>query len=143
MFIRWIGSLSRRLCESGATSTATTLILFGILSFAFTVVSGISNLLFRNFQLQPLHLLRGNLNLGRAHYYHDDGLLEVNLRSKHPIFELIARSQKLWDKKTRRASKTLDQAVDEYVRRYRRLPPLHFDVWFVLSYNPFVFPSWC
>ena len=64
-----------------------------------------------------------------AHVYRPDGILEVNLNGSHPILELIEKSQEEWDAKLRRASKTLDEAVDEYYRRYKRLPPTNFDKW--------------
>ena len=66
--------------------------------------------------------------LGR-HRYRPDGLLEVNEQGPHPIYELIARAEKEWEGKLARASKTLEQAVTEYRKRYNRLPPKGFDLW--------------
>jgi len=47
----------------------------------------------------------------------------------HPIYELISRAEKEWQGKLDRASKTLDQAVAEYRRRYLRAPPKGFELW--------------
>ncbi|KAF5367754.1 hypothetical protein D9758_009860 [Tetrapyrgos nigripes] len=65
-----------------------------------------------------------------SHHYNPNGLLEVNPRSPtHPILELISRAEKEWDMKHERASKTLEEAVIEYERRYNRPPPVNFDKW--------------
>ena len=69
----------------------------------------------------------------RSHTYRDDGLVEVSPNGSHPIFELIARAESAWETKKRRASATLEEAVEEYVRRYKRNPPLGFDKWYVLK----------
>lgn len=66
-----------------------------------------------------------------SHEYRPDGLLEVNPDGAHPIYELTKRAEVMWNKKLKTASKTLDQAVAEYERRYRRKPPLGFDAWYV------------
>ncbi|GAA94742.1 glycosyltransferase family 90 protein [Mixia osmundae IAM 14324] len=47
----------------------------------------------------------------------------------HPVRELIDRARKDWNQKVARQSKTLEEAVDEYVRRYKRRPPRGFDIW--------------
>jgi len=67
------------------------------------------------------------------HTYTPDGLLVVNLNGSHPIFELMRNSEAAWAEKLARASKTLEEAVAEYRRRYRRAPPLGFDKWSVTS----------
>ena len=73
------------------------------------------------------------------HIYRDDGLLQVNPDAPHPIFNLMERSEAAWNKKLKRASKKLDDAVAEYERRYKRLPPLGFDQWYVLiAFDPIV-----
>ena len=65
-----------------------------------------------------------------THTWLDDGLLSVNPESGvHPILELIERAEKEWKGKLDNASKTLDEAVAEYKRRYGRKPPLGFDDW--------------
>ena len=63
------------------------------------------------------------------HKYRPDGLVEVNEEGVHPIYELISRAEKEWQAKLDRASKTLDEAVAEYRRRYRRAPPKGFELW--------------
>ena len=65
-----------------------------------------------------------------THHYRDDGLVEVNPSGSHPIYELVRKAQKDWDEKIRTASKTLEEAVDEYKRRYKRPPPKGFDDWY-------------
>lgn len=58
-----------------------------------------------------------------------DGLLQVNMEGAHPIFELISRAEKEWEAKLRGASKTFQEVVQEYRRRYKRAPPKGFDLW--------------
>ncbi|KII83965.1 glycosyltransferase family 90 protein [Plicaturopsis crispa FD-325 SS-3] len=65
------------------------------------------------------------------HQYRADGLLTVNPDGAHPIFELTRRNEALWRAKLKRASKTFDQAVREYERRYHRKPPLGFEAWWI------------
>ncbi|KAF8503957.1 hypothetical protein JB92DRAFT_3123198 [Gautieria morchelliformis] len=62
------------------------------------------------------------------HVYRIDGLLDVNPKGKHPILELIDRSENQWKRKLERQSKTLKQAVDEHRRRYKRSPPEGFEI---------------
>ncbi|KAF7328025.1 SPX domain-containing protein [Mycena kentingensis (nom. inval.)] len=63
------------------------------------------------------------------HTFRPNGLLEVNPEAEHPIFALVAHAEAEWAAKLAGASKTLRQAVAEYKRRYGRLPPRGFDVW--------------
>ncbi|GAA5975453.1 hypothetical protein JCM11641_004268 [Rhodosporidiobolus odoratus] len=49
---------------------------------------------------------------------------------RHPIYDLIANATKTWESKVARQSKTLEQAVKEYKRRFGRRPPKGFDDWF-------------
>ncbi|KAF5381740.1 hypothetical protein D9615_005399 [Tricholomella constricta] len=63
------------------------------------------------------------------HTYRDDGILEVNPDGDHPIFELIELATARWKFKLSRASRTLDEAAREYVRRYNKRPPKGFDKW--------------
>jgi hypothetical protein len=65
-----------------------------------------------------------------AHTWRKDGLLEVNMDGRHPIFDLIERAEAEWDAKLRRQSRSLDEAVAEYRRRYGRSPPKGFDRWY-------------
>jgi hypothetical protein len=64
-----------------------------------------------------------------THTWCKDGLLVVNPDGEHPIYELIRNAEAKWADKHRRASKTLEQAVKEYERRYNRQPPIGFDAW--------------
>jgi hypothetical protein len=48
----------------------------------------------------------------------------------HPIEELMERGREQWKSLLKRQSKTIDEAVGEYRRRYGRNPPKGFDVWF-------------
>ncbi|GLB41254.1 putative glycosyltransferase family 90 protein [Lyophyllum shimeji] len=65
----------------------------------------------------------------QEHLYRSDGLLEVNPNGPHPIFELIRNAEAEWDAKLSRSSRTIEEAVAEYERRYKRPPPLGFDAW--------------
>ncbi|GAA5875922.1 hypothetical protein JCM8547_008348 [Rhodosporidiobolus lusitaniae] len=47
----------------------------------------------------------------------------------HPIAHLISRAEEEWDDLLRRQSQTLEQAVEEYERRYGMKPPAGFDAW--------------
>lgn len=51
----------------------------------------------------------------------------------HPIDGLIRDGQRRWQAKLARQSKTLDQAVAEYRRRYGRPPPKGFDHWYAFA----------
>ena len=82
-------------------------------------------------QAQPL----GN------HTITPDGLLIVNPNGPHPIFQLIRDAEAAWEAKHTQASKTLDEAVSEYKRRYRRAPPLGFDKWCV-GYDRLMCHAW-
>ncbi|TFK73367.1 hypothetical protein BDN72DRAFT_814608 [Pluteus cervinus] len=69
--------------------------------------------------------------------YRPDGMVEVNENGPHPIYELIARAERNWNDKVKRASRTLPDAAREYRRRYHRDPPLGFDKWwqYVIDHN--------
>ncbi|BGP24738.1 glycosyltransferase family 90 protein [Rhodotorula toruloides] len=49
---------------------------------------------------------------------------------RHPIHDLIGNATKQWEAKLARQSKTLEEAVREYKRRFGRRPPKGFDDWF-------------
>ena len=68
------------------------------------------------------------------HTYLPNGLLEVNPDAPHPIFALIKDAEAKWEAKLNRASKTLEETVEEYKRRYKRAPPKGFDDWLVLCF---------
>jgi hypothetical protein len=65
----------------------------------------------------------------QPHLFRADGLLEVNPNGRHPIYDLIEGAEGEWSKKLKKQSKSLDEAVAEYRRRYRRAPPKGFDGW--------------
>lgn len=69
----------------------------------------------------------------KPHNYMDNGLVAVNPHGRHPIFDLLTRSQEAWRKKSAKQSTTLWQAAKEYRKRYQRPPPKGFDQWYVLS----------
>lgn len=69
---------------------------------------------------------------GKLHHaYRLDGLMEFVPNGPHPVYELIRVSEKKWKDKLGRASRTLKDAVEEYRRRYQRMPPKGFDKWCV------------
>ncbi|KIO30210.1 glycosyltransferase family 90 protein [Tulasnella calospora MUT 4182] len=63
------------------------------------------------------------------HTYRPDGLVEFVPSGLHPVYELIQVSEKKWRDKLERSSRTLKEAVEEYRRRYHRMPPKDFDKW--------------
>lgn len=68
-----------------------------------------------------------------GHTFHPNGLLLVNPRGRHPIHVLIEQAEKKWRALLKRQSTTLDEAVQEYKRRYKRNPPKGFEAWWVYS----------
>ncbi|KAF9078042.1 hypothetical protein BDP27DRAFT_1310663 [Rhodocollybia butyracea] len=63
------------------------------------------------------------------HQYQSNGLLAVNPKGQHPIYDLIEKSEAAWQAKLQKASRSLPEAVVEYKRRYGRAPPKGFDKW--------------
>ncbi|KAG8896903.1 Glycosyltransferase Family 90 domain containing protein, partial [Tulasnella sp. 417] len=63
------------------------------------------------------------------HTYRLDGLVEFVPNGPHPVYELIRVSEKKWRDKLQRSSRTLKEAVEEYRRRYHRMPPKGFEKW--------------
>ncbi|GAA5985681.1 hypothetical protein JCM10908_007067 [Rhodotorula pacifica] len=55
---------------------------------------------------------------------------DANAYEEHPIHGLIREAKLQWRAKIDRQSKTYDEAVREYKRRYRRNPPPGFDYWY-------------
>ena len=51
----------------------------------------------------------------------------------HPIKNIIAAQRSYFYDLQVRQSRTLDAAIDEYKRRYKRSPPLGFGEWFELA----------
>lgn len=64
-----------------------------------------------------------------GHTFHPNGLLLVNSRGRHPINVLIEDAEKKWDALLKKQSTTLDEATQEYKRRYRRNPPKGWEAW--------------
>lgn len=78
---------------------------------------------------------------GYVNYTSGDGLVRgwtlegrskknVGKRLTHPIEELMRDNKQRWEDLLKRQSKSLEQAVKEYKRRYGRLPPKGFDKWY-------------
>lgn len=65
------------------------------------------------------------------HFFAPTGHLQISndSSSPHPIPLLLALGEKKWEQLLARQSRTLEQAVEEYKRRYHRQPPLGFDIW--------------
>ena len=82
---------------------------------------------------RPLRQPDRPLNVLEEHIWHGDGLLRVNPDGPHPLYQLIQRAESRWAQKQRRASKTLEEAISQYERRYKRSPPPGFEHWFVYS----------
>ncbi|WVF69132.1 hypothetical protein IAT40_003906 [Kwoniella sp. CBS 6097] len=53
----------------------------------------------------------------------------------HPIPVLISLGEKRWEELLSRQSRTLEEAVREYTRRYGRRPPRGFDAWWEFAMN--------
>lgn len=53
----------------------------------------------------------------------------------HPIIHLVRDAQKEFSELKKRQSKSLDEAVKEYRRRYGMPPPPHFDTWYKFAVN--------
>ncbi|BGP16351.1 hypothetical protein JCM10213_004892 [Rhodosporidiobolus nylandii] len=51
----------------------------------------------------------------------------------HPILTLVKRAEQDWNRKVKRQSKTLREAVQEYRRRYKRNPPRGFEKWWAYA----------
>lgn len=49
----------------------------------------------------------------------------------HPILHLMQGAKKQWEEKVKAQSRTLEQAVNTYRRKYGRAPPKGFDKWCV------------
>ncbi|OKL60615.1 hypothetical protein UA08_04187 [Talaromyces atroroseus] len=61
---------------------------------------------------------------------HFETLLQPTTEDSHPIARLINNANADFDAKRARQSRSLEQAVQEYRRRYGMPPPPHFDKWF-------------
>ena len=56
----------------------------------------------------------------QPHVFRSDGLLDVNPNGRYPMYDLIERAEAEWAEKLKRQSKSLDEAVSEYERRYHK-----------------------
>lgn len=66
---------------------------------------------------------------------HFETLLQPTTEDSHPIARLISDANANFDEKRARQSTSLEQAVQEYRRRYGIPPPPHFDKWFYFAKN--------
>lgn len=56
-------------------------------------------------------------------------------QADHPIPQLLSLGERRWEEMAARQSRTLGEAVEEYKRRYSRLPPKGFDLWWDFASN--------
>jgi hypothetical protein len=54
----------------------------------------------------------------------------LSSNGEHPIYELMERAEERWEGLLAGQSKSLEDAVREYRKRYHIPPPLGFDTWF-------------
>ncbi|QRW11842.1 glycosyltransferase family 90 protein [Ceratobasidium sp. AG-Ba] len=64
------------------------------------------------------------------HQLIEGGRLKVTMGGPHPLHALIGDAEAKWNKMLEGQSTTLDEAVEEYQRRYARQPPVGFDKWY-------------
>lgn len=55
----------------------------------------------------------------------------ASLDEPHPIHKLIREGEAKWQSKLDRQSRTMEDAVTEYRRRYHKAPPKGFGLWYV------------
>lgn len=58
-----------------------------------------------------------------------NGLMMAKEGGRHPMLTLIERGKEQWEALNAKQSKTLDEAVQEYRRRYKKNPPKGFKQW--------------
>ncbi|RXK37688.1 hypothetical protein M231_05021 [Tremella mesenterica] len=76
------------------------------------------------------------------HLYSSTGHLLISTKSSHPIPLLLTLGEKRWEELLSRQSRTLGESVREYTRRYGRLPPKGYDLWWEFSMlNELVLPD--
>lgn len=65
------------------------------------------------------------------HFFSPSGHLLISNKesSPHPIPLLLGLGEKRWESLLAKQSQTLGEAVEEYQKRYNRLPPKGFDLW--------------
>lgn len=87
----------------------------------------------------PLHPPPLSHHRHAHHTYSPTGHLLVSSEpdAPHPIPLLLALGEKRWEELLSRQSRTLEEAVTEYQRRYGRRPPKGFDIWweFAMLHN--------
>jgi hypothetical protein len=52
---------------------------------------------------------------------------------QHPVVRLVYNAEQAFNKTLEHQSKSLDEAVAEYRRRYKMPPPPHFDEWYAFA----------
>ncbi|OCF30440.1 hypothetical protein I316_07927 [Kwoniella heveanensis BCC8398] len=62
-------------------------------------------------------------------------IVSDSAEAPHPIPILISLGEKRWEELLSRQSRTLEEAVREYTRRYGRRPPRGFDAWWDFAMN--------
>jgi hypothetical protein len=69
--------------------------------------------------------------MNASHHFSPTGHVVLSDRegSQHPIPSLLLLGEKKWEDMLSRQSRTLEEAVVEYRRRYGRNPPKGFDLW--------------
>lgn len=89
-------------------------------------------------ELDELDLSSSNSGLrsNGSHYYSPSGHVVIadGEDGEHPIPQLLLLGEKRWEDMLARQSRTLEEAVLEYQRRYARNPPRGFDKWYVHSF---------
>jgi hypothetical protein len=64
--------------------------------------------------------------------YHPNGLYYLSQPpplERHPILNLVDKAEQEWASKVAKSSKSLEEAVAEYRRRYHQPPPFGFEKW--------------
>lgn len=84
-------------------------------------------------ELDELDLSSSNSGLrsNDSHYFSPSGHVVIADREdvEHPIPQLLLLGEKRWEDMLSRQSRSLEEAVSEYQRRYARNPPKGFDEW--------------
>lgn len=84
-------------------------------------------------ELDHLDLSSSNSGIksNASHYFSPSGHVVITDHEdvEHPIPQLLLLGEKRWEDVLSRQSRTLEEAVVEYRRRYARDPPKGFDLW--------------
>ncbi|WVR06467.1 hypothetical protein IAU60_003498 [Kwoniella sp. DSM 27419] len=144
---RWLGpggivgglDMSRRLWERSDSTPVDD----GLCRFVSTVEAYHRDLA----RLRGLHPPTSNISstASKPHHKHQHhtfsptGHLVVSSSddAPHPIPVLLSLGEKRWEELLSRQSRTLEEAVREYTKRYGRRPPKGFDAWwdFAMTHN--------